>query len=120
MLVEELREYCLLKAGVSEDTPFGPDTLVFRVKNKIFALTGLDSPIPTVNLKCDPAYAIELREQHEGIKPGYHMNKKHWNTLEMNSVPLDLLKKLIDHSYLLVAESLPIRVQEDLKLIGKK
>jgi predicted DNA-binding protein (MmcQ/YjbR family) len=114
MQLDELRDYCLSKKGVTESTPFGPDTLVFKVLDKIFALTGLDNPYHAVNLKCEPNYAMELREQYPAIKPGYHMNKKHWNTVEMDKLAENLLKKLIDHSYLLVAEGLNKKEKEQL------
>ncbi len=81
MNIEALRNYCLSKKMVTEDTPFGDQTLVFRVMEKIFALTGLDTEHCSVNLKCDPDFAIELREKYADIQPGYHMNKKHWNTV---------------------------------------
>lgn len=102
MNIEEFRDYCLAKPGVTEETPFGPDTLVFKVGGKIFALTDLNV-FTSINLKCDPERAVELREQYDAIKPGYHMNKKHWNTVLLNGqVPYSLLKELIDHSYNLV------------------
>lgn len=107
MNIEELREYCLSKKGVTEHFPFDEVTLVFKVGDKMFALTNLDGE-PTVNLKCDPERAIELREQHSSIIPGYHMNKTHWNTVIMDgSVSDKLIYELIDHSYNLVFESLP-------------
>lgn len=81
MNIETLREYCLLKKGVSEGFPFGETTLVFKVMNKIFLLVSLDASPLQFNAKCDPDKAIELREQYDAIKPGYHMNKKHWNTV---------------------------------------
>lgn len=99
MNIEEFREYCLSKKGTSEDTPFGPDTLVFKVLGKVFALTGLDNPEFKVNLKCEPNYAIELREQYDFIIPGYHMNKAHWNTISMEKAGNLLSKSLTDHSY---------------------
>lgn len=100
-------EYCCNKPEVSYDTPFGPDTLVFRVRNKIFALTGLNEPEFKVNLKCDPEYAIQLREQYDEITSGYHMNKKHWNTVKFDgALSENLLKKLVDHSYQLVVNGL--------------
>jgi len=106
MHIEEFREYCLAKPGVTEETPFGPDTLVFKVGGKIFALTDINT-FESINLKCDPEKAVELREQYEAIKPGYHMNKKHWNTVFLRSEIKDsLLKVLIDNSYYLVYQSL--------------
>lgn len=106
MNVEEIREYCLSLKGVSEDMPFGNDTLVFRVMNKIFALVNLDGET-RINLKCDPARALELREEYTAIIPGYHMNKKHWNTLVPDdSLKPELIRELIFHSYELVIQSL--------------
>lgn len=99
MNIEEFREYCLSKKAVSEDTPFGPDTLVFKVLTKVFTLTSIDNPEFRINLKCEPNYAIELRELHDYILPGYHMNKVHWNTIIMGKVGEKLVKSLIDHSY---------------------
>tara|TARA_R110002124_G_scaffold223917_3_gene389253 strand:- start:33093 stop:33443 length:351 start_codon:yes stop_codon:yes gene_type:complete len=114
MNIETFRDYCLSKAGVAEDTPFGPDTLCFRVANKIFALLDMDK-FESVNLKCDPERAVLLREQHDGIVPGYHMNKKHWNTVSCDgSVSADLLLELVDHSYALVFSSLPKNVKEEI------
>ena len=107
MDIESFRMYCLEKKGASEDAPFGPDTLVFRVMGKIFALTNLSQEAFRVNLKCDPDRAVELREAHSDIIPGYHMNKKHWNTVYFeNGLPNQLLCELIDHSYELIVQSL--------------
>ena len=104
----EFREYCLTKPGVSEETPFGPDVLVFKVAGKMFALAALDEVPTTVNLKCDPDLALDLRDRYEQVSPGYHMNKKHWNTVEIASgIPDVELRKMIDHSYELVTRSLP-------------
>ncbi|WP_084017600.1 MmcQ/YjbR family DNA-binding protein [Moheibacter sediminis] len=115
MNIEEFRIFCLEKPAVTEEFPFGPETLVFKVAGKVFALTGLDEVNFKVNLKCDPGYAEELRESHEEVKPGYHMNKKHWNTVDFEgSLPEKLLKKLIDHSYELVVKSLPKSKRENL------
>lgn len=113
MNIEEFREYCLSKKASSEDFPFGPETLVLRVGGKIFAITGLNSEKFTVNLKCEPDRAIELREQHPEVQPGWHMNKAHWNTVDFEG-GLDgrLLRELIDHSYELVAQSLKKTVRE--------
>jgi predicted DNA-binding protein (MmcQ/YjbR family) len=100
MNLEEIREYCLSKKGTSEDTPFGPETLVFRVLGKLFGLISFEvTPNPSMNLKCEPNYAIELRENHEFIVSGYHMNKAHWNSIYYAKCPNNLLKSLIDHSY---------------------
>lgn len=107
MDIEQFRTYCLAKKGVTEELPFDEVTLAFKVMGKIFAITGLDSDIFTVNLKCDPDYAEELRESYDAVQPGYHMNKKHWNTVDF-SADLDakLLLQLIDHSYELVVKGL--------------
>ncbi|MEI7735910.1 MAG: MmcQ/YjbR family DNA-binding protein [Ferruginibacter sp.] len=106
MDIEALRAYVLQKPGVTEGFPFGEDTLVFKVKEKIFLLTGLDSSPLQFNVKCDPDKAIDLREEFpDSILPGYHMNKKHWNTVIVNgSVSNRLLKELIDHSFDLVSK----------------
>ena len=108
MDIEHFRQYCLSKKGVTEGFPFGPETLVFKVMDKLFALTGLDNEIFRVNLKCDPERAIQLREQYpEEVLPGYHMNKKHWNTVIFEGdLETDLLIDLIDHSYDLVVQKL--------------
>ena len=115
MNIEEFRDYCLAKPGTSEDTPFGPDVLVLKVMGKIFALTGIDT-FDYINLKCDPKYAIQLREEYEGlIRPGYHMNKKLWNSVDTNgSIPDRKIKHLINHSYELVVSKLPKKVREEL------
>ena len=105
MDIESLREYCLSKPGVKEELPFRPDTLVYKVTGKIFLLTGLDNEQLSFNVKCDPDFAIELREQYDCVQPGYHMNKKHWNTITVDgSVSGKQLKEWIDHSYDLVAK----------------
>jgi len=105
MNIETLREYCLSKPGAEETLPFGPDTLVFKVNGKIFLLTGLDSQPLQFNIKCEPAKAIELREEYACVQPGYHMNKKHWNTVIVDgSVSSKQLKEWIDWSYNLVAD----------------
>ena len=118
MHLDELREYCLAKPATTESLPFGPDTLVFKVANKMFALTGLDETDLRVNLKCDPDYAAELRERYEEIKPGWHMNKKHWNTvyIEDGSLRDDFIRKLIDHSYDLIVQSLTKKARAEFGL----
>ena len=114
MNIEVLRELCMNKPGTTEETPFGPDTLVFKVMGKLFALTDLNT-FESVNLKCDPERAVMLREEHEGITPGYHMSKVHWNTvLTDGSVKDALIRELLDHSYALVVASLPKKVQAEL------
>lgn len=116
MNIESLRQYCLSLQAVTEDTPFGDDTLVFRVMDKIFALTSLDTEGCRVNLKCNPDYAIELREQYEDIQPGFHMNKKHWNTVYCeNGLEDKIIKSLITHAYDMVAKSLPKAKREVLE-----
>ncbi len=103
MNIESLREYCLSLPDVEEALPFGPDTLVFKVGGKIFLLTGLDEVEFRFNAKCDPEKAIELREEYPCIIPGWHMNKKHWNTIVVDgSVSDKLLREWISHSYDLV------------------
>lgn len=116
MDVEQFRAYCLSKPGTSEDFPFDEVTLCLRVMGKIFAICGLDSPEFTVNLKCDPDYAVELREQYDAVRPGYHMNKKHWNTVLFDGGGLDdrLLRQLIDHSYDQVVKTLKKAEREQL------
>ena len=107
MDLEQFREYCLSKPSANESTPFGPDALVFKVRGKMFALAALDEVPTRVNLKCDPDLALELRDRYEQITPGYHMNKKHWNTVEIESgIPDAEVRKMIDHSYDLVAKAL--------------
>ena len=116
MNIEDFRNYCLALKGVTETFPFGEQTLVFKVMNKMFALTNIDE-YDFINLKCDPERAIMLREQYDGISPGWHMNKIHWNSVKTSSEVNDkLLKELIEHSYQLVADSLPKKVKEELKL----
>jgi len=116
MDIEQLREYCLSKPGTEETLPFGPDTLVYKVVGKVFLLTGLDTEGLRFNVKCDPDKALELREQFSCVLPGYHMSKKHWNTIVVDgSVSTKQLKQWIDHSYELVVESLPKKVREELK-----
>lgn len=104
MDIETLRDYCLSKPRATESFPFGEDTLVFKVDEKIFLLTGL-SDGGHFNVKCNPELAIELRERYAEVQPGYHMNKKHWNTVAMNGRLTDgQLREMIDHSYQLVAK----------------
>ena len=103
MDIESLREYCISKKGATESFPFGEDTLVFKVTGKIFALVNLDGDL-SINLKCDPTLAIELREMYSSVTSGYHMNKKHWNTVLLDgSVPDKEILSWIDHSYDLIA-----------------
>ena len=103
MDIETLREYCISKNDVTESFPFGDDTLVFKAGKKIFALVNLDGDL-SINLKCDPVLAIELRERYSSVTPGYHMNKKHWNTVLLDgSVPDKEVLSWIDHYYELVS-----------------
>ncbi|MBW4888795.1 MmcQ/YjbR family DNA-binding protein [Mucilaginibacter sp. HMF5004] len=106
MTEEDIREYCISKPGAAEDLPFGPDTLVFKVNNKLFLLMGLDKHPITFNVKCDPDKAIELRERYDAVQPGYHMNKKHWNTIIVDgTLSTKQLKEFIDDSYGLVVKN---------------
>jgi predicted DNA-binding protein (MmcQ/YjbR family) len=115
MDIETLREYCLTKKEAEEGFPFGETTLVFKVRGKIFLLTGLDEPVLQFNVKCDPEKAIEWRERFSAILPGYHMNKKWWNTVVVDgSVPGKLLREMIDDSYRLVVAGLPKKDREGL------
>ena len=108
MNIEQFRDYCLRKKCVTEEFPFDEKTLVFKVLGKMFALSGLEHIPASVNLKCDPKRAILLREEYDGqIIKGFHMNKKHWNTIEISSLPYNLIVELIDHSYDLVVGKLP-------------
>lgn len=117
MDIEQLQEYCLSKAGAEETLPFGPDTLVYKVAGKAFLLTSLTNEEGLrFNVKCDPDKAEELREQYSCVLPGYHMNKKHWNTVVVDgSVSNKQLKEWIDHSYQLVVDSLPKKLREQFK-----
>ncbi len=118
MNLETYYEYCLSKKGVTEHFPFDEDTLVFKVGGKVFALSSLsqwEKGNPTVNLKCDPERAQELRAEYDGINPGFHMNKVHWNTITINNDVSDvLLKELISHSYDLVFKSLTKKIQIEI------
>ncbi len=118
--LEEFYEYCQSKKGVTEHFPFDENTLVFKVGNKMFALTSLkgweSGDDCSINLKCDPEYALELRAEYEAVQPGYHMSKKHWNTVSFNQdLPSSKIKVLIDHSYDLVFKSLTKKVREELE-----
>ncbi len=112
MNVEQLRIYCLSKPNTSETFPFDEHTLVFKVYDKIFAITGLDNIDASVNLKCDPENAIDLRNRYSCVRPGYHQNKKHWNTVMLDGTVGDtMIKQWIDHSYELVLEKIPRRIK---------
>lgn len=118
MNIEQFRNYCIKKKGITEEFPFDKDTLVFKVMGKMFALTSLnrwEEGDHSINLKCNPDWAEELRGQYEGIIPGYHMSKKHWNTVSFNQDVTDkMILQLIDHSYELVVSSLTKKLQNDL------
>jgi predicted DNA-binding protein (MmcQ/YjbR family) len=117
MDLPQVIEYFLAKPGAEESTPFGPDVLVYKVGGKMFALAAPDDFPAQINLKCDPERALALRDEHESIIPGYHMNKRHWNTLILDgSLSAKLVKELIDHSYSLVVASLPKKfIPENLR-----
>ena len=107
MTFEKIRKYCLNKRGTSEDFPFGTETSVFRVGEKIFCLMWKDGKTVTMNLKCDPFTAEELRSKYPSVQPGYHMNKRHWNTVIADgSIPEGDIQWMIDHSYTLVFDEL--------------
>ena len=102
MDIVAIRDYCMSKEDVTESMPFGDDTLVFKKRGKVFALVNLEGEL-NLNLKCEPSYAIELRERYPSVIPGYHMNKKHWNTVIIDgSIPDNKILSLIDHSYNIV------------------
>ncbi|QJB33321.1 MmcQ/YjbR family DNA-binding protein [Chitinophaga oryzae] len=114
MDIEQFCQYCISLPGVTEEFPFGEQTLVYKVCGKMFALTDLEE-FSSVNLKCDPDEAVELRERYEGVTPGWHMNKKHWNTVDMHSnIPNKLILQWIKNSYDLVVASLPKKEREKL------
>lgn len=115
MDIEAYRDYCLGKIGVTESFPFDQKTLVFKVGGKMFALADIDF-FTSMNLKCDPERAIELRERYNGIRPGWHMNKTNWNTVEIQAdVPEELVYQLIDHSYDLVFSGLTKKMRDELQ-----
>ena len=121
MNLDYFYDYCLSKKGVTEHFPFNEDALVLKVGGKMFLLSSLSSwenGNPKVNLKCDPERAQELRAEYDGIQPGYHMSKKHWNTISINEeVPDTLVKELIDHSYELVFSSLPNKIKNEILIV---
>lgn len=119
MDIEQIRDYCLSKKGTTEDFPFDEDTLVFKVLGKMFALVGLkrwESGEAAINLKADPEYSEALRAEHHSIRPGYHMSKKHWNTLYIHEGELQskLIKVLIDHSYDMVVKGMTKKMKDTL------
>ena len=114
-----LRNYCLSKKGSVEDLPFGDDALVIKVAGKMFALISQEAGVSWINLKCDPALAIHLRQKYPCITPGYHMNKQHWNTVQVDgSLPESEILKMIDHSYDLVTKGLKKADREWLSGLG--
>ncbi len=116
MNLDEIREYCLVKKGVEECLPFDNETLVFKVIGKMFLLTGIESQPVQFNVKCDPEKAIELREKHTCVLPGYHMNKQHWNTIICDgSVNSKQIQEWIDNSYNLVVSSLTKKLRTELE-----
>ena len=121
MNLETLRDFCLELPGVTEELPFGPDTLVFKVMGKVFLLTPIESGRPQFNAKCDPEKAEELREKYPDVVPGYHMNKKHWNTVYITgSISSELLYSWVKDSYDLVAASLPKKDKAALQEMTEK
>ena len=111
----DLRELCLGFTGAEETYPFSPEVTVFKVRGKIFAIANLDGDPQSISLKCEPELAEQLRGDHAAITPGYHLNKRHWNTVRIDgSLPAQLVRDLVEDSYDLVVESLPKRVREDL------
>lgn len=115
MFADDVREVLLAKPHAVEETPFGPEVLVYKVGGKMFALLTVEEVPVRMNLKCDPERALDLRDRHEAILPGYHMNKKHWNTLVLDqTLPADLIHALIEHSYRLVFAALPQKVRAGL------
>jgi predicted DNA-binding protein (MmcQ/YjbR family) len=116
MNIEELREYCLSLPHAEETFPFDRYTLVFKVGGKMFGLIGLDSTELSINLKCDPEKALELRERYPAVQPGYHMSKKHWNTVYIDgSIPRKQIEEWIIESYRLVLNSLPRKIRDEIQ-----
>ncbi|MBD0401133.1 MmcQ/YjbR family DNA-binding protein [Flammeovirga sp. EKP202] len=115
MNIEDFRDYCLNKRSVTEDFPFDEKTLVFKVAGKMFALTDIDN-FESFNVKCDPELALEMRDRYNAVKAGYHMNKKHWNTITvLSDLPESEMYKAIDHSYDLVYNKLPKKIREEIE-----
>ena len=116
MNIDELKRYCAVKNESQETYPFGPDTIVFKVSGKIYALVGLDEQPLRINLKCDPSQAQILRSMHDNILPGYHMNKEHWNTIIIDeTIPDELICQLIDESYNLIVQKMTRKKQNAIK-----
>ena len=117
MHLDALRAHCLARPAATEDLPFGPDTLVFKVGGKMFALLALDELPPRVALKCDPERALELRERYAAVSTGPYMDKRHWNSVTLDGeVPDDELRAMVDHSHALVVAKLTRRVREEIGL----
>ena len=117
MNIESIRDYCLSKKAVTEGLPFGNDVLVFKVDGKMFVLASLNEQPLRMNLKCDTEKAVELRDRYNSIRPGYHMSKVHWNTLEVNGeLKTELIQELINHSYDLVVIKLTKKTKEEFFL----
>jgi len=115
-MVDDARSCLMAMEKVTEETPFGPDVLVYKVLGKMFATLGFKDEVGRMNLKCDPERAVELREEYEAIFPGYHMNKKHWNTLILDgSLEANLVVELVEHSYGLVVAGMPKKLREELE-----
>ena len=114
-LADDARRFVMGMGKVVEETPFGPEVLVYKVLGKMFATLGLEGAVGRMNLKCDPERSLELRDEHEAVLPGYHMNKKHWNTVVLDgSIPSDLLRELVDHSYDLVIKGMTQKERDSL------
>ena len=115
MHADELRDWCLGRPGASEDFPFTPEHSVFKVAGKMFALSALEREPLEVSVKCEPELAVELRNSYPAIRPGYHLNKRHWNTITLDgSLPDKLVRDMIEDSYDLVVSALPKRVREEI------
>ena len=116
MHLDTLRDLCLGLPGATEDLPFGPDTLVFKVGDKMFALAGLERLPPSVNLKCDPERALELRDRYQAVAPGWHMDKRHWNTVALQGdAPDRAIRQWVQDSYSLVFHGLPARLRAEIQ-----
>ena len=114
--LEKLREYCAQKPGTTESFPFDNETLVFKVMGKMYALTNITWPELAVNLKCDPDWAMILRDHYTAVQPGYHMNKRHWNTVTIDgSIPEEEVWEMVDHSYNLVVKGLKAADRQKLR-----
>jgi len=116
MNIEDFREYCLSKKGTTESFPFNETVLVFKVMNKMFAVTDIEQDL-SISIKCDPELAISLREQYTAVNPAWHFNKQHWNNVLIDgSVEISLIKEWIDHSYDLIVSRLPAKDRKTLEL----